>query len=286
MIVFQISLSDKDAAEYFKRIIIKRTSAKYVVGGKKVVGKIAIENLKSECLKDVVALMETLDEQTQRFVAMQRINEKYSNSIMLAVASKNYKLIIVLIKRIGVEGFESFLKEHDLLAQAILSGKDKFLESVLVAYSKMPVSLNKYIAMLPENAQKSLKKRSWGTNVLKLMYDHTDTFFIPRGQRKAKMHALVAHEADGCNDSGEDAENTMIQALEAVGFKVKHSPQKDLDTEDIISHMRDSIIRLKEQSSILVVCLSVYESRSGAPSISDRIQAVAKLLPSHVPKVS
>lgn len=259
-------------------MIIKGTPSKYVGGNNKGFNDVDTEGQR-ECRREVVAFMDTLDEQMQRDVVLTKINERFSDPIILSVESKNYKLFLVLINRLGLEGFENIMEKHGLLSKAIQSGRDKFLETILTAFSKMHVSLTHHIAMLPELAQHNLNNGSWDKNVIKLMYEHRLEFFIPRGQKKSKMHALVAY------DRLNSKTDSITCALKTAGFRVKSLSKKDWTTEKLQSRLRREVIKIKDQCSVLVLCVMVSDSSSCVRSVADVIQTAANVLPSYIPKV-
>ena len=190
-----------------------------------------------------------------------------------------------------------YVCKHNLIHIALesKSDKEKCLEAVLQAHFKnsLPIDLR----TLPDQSKRRLYDGSWSSEIIKRLYNQTDLFFILRGQKKAKMYALVYYNTFERRTplhttrakAKEEAEN-MVLGLQEGGFTV-FAPLVNWTNKVMLAHLRDSICQIKDKCSALVVCVTseggnsiLYDNNGMEGNINDILQ-ITEDLPHHLPVV-
>ena len=113
------------------------------------------------------------------------------------------------------------------------------------------------------------------------MYGEQDSYFIPRGQKKARMYALKVIVPSAINVDCSD----IADALPAAKFAVRKSKT--------LEGLQKTIRRVKDRCSLLMVWISTkYDPSTDLINFSsskgylDKILEEFKILPAHIPAVS
>ena len=156
-----------------------------------------------------------LDEKYQSDIISQIMKGKKMDSVQYALKNKLLKLFLALFAKVD---HKDYVSKHNLLYIALesKSDKEKCLEAVLRAYHQNSLSID--LRTLPAQSKQRLYDGSWSSEIIKCLYNQTDSFFIPRGQKKAKMYALVYYNTFERRtplhttraEAKEEAENMML----------------------------------------------------------------------------
>lgn len=226
---------------------------------------------------------------------LQRFNGKKHDAIQYALNNRNYKLFIALLTKVDVHGY--FEQHGDLLKLAIeaKNDKDKRLAAVLTAYFKFKIHLD--LRKLPERTYKKLYEESWSGDIIKLLYDNTATFFIPRGQDKAKMQAAIYYNQtftkskDWYRKEAQAESDSIREGLRDEGFTVP-SPIDDWTRQEMLKHLRAHVKEIGKNTSVLVICIMthgelgvLFDKQSEKMEINEILQTARAELPQHIPLV-
>ena len=236
-----------------------------------------------------------LDEKYQSDIISQIMKGKKMDSVQYALKNKLLKLFLALFAKVD---HKDYVSKHNLLYIALesKSDKEKCLEAVLRAYHQNSLSID--LRTLPAQSKQRLYDGSWSSEIIKCLYNQTDSFFIPRGQKKAKMYALVYYNTFERRtplhttraEAKEEAEN-MVLGLREGGFTV-FEPMVDWTYEELLVHLREKIQQHKDECSVLVICIMSHGGNGviyDKNSIKGEINGILKIteeLPNHLPVVS
>lgn len=238
-----------------------------------------------------------LDSNFQETLILVKLSPRKHNktdSIQYALINKCPKLFITLMDRIPKQR-AAYVAENNFLQQAIESAteNEKQLEAVLAVYHahKLPVD----IEGLPERTKQKLYDSSWSIEIVKRLYNKSNTFFIPREQKKAKMYALIYYNTfdtyHQTRVNAKEESECMMVALREAGFTV-FEPIIDWTNEELLLDLRQKIQGIKEECSVLFVCIMshgdkgvVYDKNSIKGEINEVLSEVHDL-PYHIPAVS
>lgn len=216
------------------------------------------------------------------------------DAIQYALNNKGYQLFIALLNK--VDANEYFKHHNNLLELAIESntGRNERVNAVLTAYEKFSIPMD--IHKLPEKTLQKLYDESWDGNIIKLLYNGTNSFFIPRGQRKAKMQSMIYFDA--CKTHGVNHAARKEAAVEAdylfkklkdAGFKVP-PPKADCTLTAFKEQLEGHLKSISRKTSVFVLCIMTHGD-IGAPlnknsltvDIKDMLRVVRRQLPQHIP---
>ena len=148
----------------------------------------AIENKSSvNSLAQLSKFLNNVPEKHHEVIILQKITKK-EDALQYALNKKCYKLFLVLINKIDAR---EYFQTNDLLQVAIESKDDKQVDTVLRAYERSEVRF--VLSALPDRTKGLLYDGNWNKDVIERLYPYTTSYFIPRGQNKAKMFSLTCY---------------------------------------------------------------------------------------------
>lgn len=221
-----------------------------------------------------------------------QIIEKKEDGLEYTLKGKCYRLFLVLLNKINAR---MYLSNSDLLQKAIESQDDTAVDVVLQGYERSDVNI--IIAALPEKTKRILYEGSWSKDVVERLYPHTSSYFIPRGQKKAKMIAILCYnkfEQETSNqsprDGAEEEAGYMTRGLRDCGFTVR-TPLVDWTFEELLQAVGQLIDSVKDECSVLVLCLMshgekgiLFDKDGNKGEINEVLKQLNKLK-SHIPVV-
>ena len=209
--------------------------------------KSAVVKVNGNQLTPVLKVLIRIPAEHHEETILQKI-EKRENGLMYALNRRCYKLFLVLMNKINAQ---DYLNRHELLEQAIESKDDKKLDTIVLAYERANVNIA--LPALPKRIKPLLYEGSWSQDVIARLYPHTTSYFIPRGQEKAKMFAFVCYTTFDREGARIEA-NVITKGLQECGFTVR-GPLIDWTFDELILYLREHIDEVKDQCSVIFVCL-------------------------------
>lgn len=254
-------------------------------------------NQTSEVTKVIKFLVDAdLDPTYQEGLICGALKRKREDALQYALRKQQYRLFLALFAKVNQW---AYVNRHNLLRQAIEAQKDKdrHLAAILLAYNqyKLPIDIN----TLPEPTKQKLYDGSWSLEIIKGLYNQTNSFFIPRGQGKAKMQALIYYNtftASGSTlprryDAEDEAEN-IDEGLREGGFTVRPI-LVDWAREEYLVHLQNNLKAIKTECSVLVMCIMshggnafVYDKNGVVVEINEIMNIIDSELANLIPVVS
>lgn len=207
------------------------------------------------------------------------------NCLQYAFNKKCYTLYLVMVKKIDAR---KYLTSYKLLEQAIQSRDDKQLQTILQAYHDADVLIS--LAKLSSKSMQELYEGSWNSDIVEKIYPHVSSYFIPRGQEKAKMYAYVCYITFDRNGAREEA-GYIIRAFHESGFTVRPALINWTFTE-LIDFLNQHISQDKDDCSVIFICImshggnGIIHDKDGNKGEVDDVQKVLTKLKPHIPAVS
>lgn len=235
-------------------------------------------------LTRVTKILEKVSEEHHESIILQKI-DKNEDALQYTLNGKCYRLFLVLIGKIDAR---RYLNTHDILQSSIESKDDKQLDAVLLAYERSEVRIT--LASLPENTKQMLFEGSWNKDVIERLFPHTTSYFIPRGQAKSKMFALVCYTTSDRNGAKEEA-GYITKGLKDCGFTIR-GPLIDWTFDQLTQYIRQHIDEIKEICSVFFLCLmshgdnGILYDKDGRGIKINKLLKTLDILKSHIPAVS
>lgn len=140
---------------------------------------------------------------------------------------------------------------------------NNLLADLLAVYDKNNIPLD--IQNLPSITRARLYANSWGVEVLNGLYDKSDTYFIPRGQNEAKMHALLCYNTFEKSSKKELQARTeaiqeskcIKQGFEDAGFTVL-PPTVDWTCKELLDGLSKSVESISRTTSVLFISIMTH----------------------------
>ena len=159
-------------------------------------------------------------------------------------------------------------------------GADNYYE-IVIHYYKLHCHerfhLREKIQQLPEGINRKLFEGSWTSEVILNLYGEQDSYFIPRGQKKARMYALKVIVPSAINV---DSSN-IADVLPAAKFALRKSKT--------LEGLKKTIRRVKDRCSLLMLWISTkYDPstdlvNSSSKGYLHKIFGEFKILPAQIP---
>lgn len=209
--------------------------------------------------------------------------EKGKDVIQLCIKKKHYKLLICFLSKLEPSDLQRYSQGQDyLLVKAIESDDDNFLSAIITSYKRVSLDIRESIRGLPEVTSEALLKGSWHSEVILNLFGELDSYFIPRGQKKAKMYAM--------NFLMPSSNNTTSINMETGLKTAKFTVRKPIETW---KKLKKSIEEVKEKCSLLVVWIStIHDTNKDTINTAsdqadiDKVLNEIGALPNHIPAVS
>lgn len=278
---------EKKVKEDFQRLVINCTKDSDFF---KVTGFLDMKELDPEDQQALIL-------QTLYFGRFSLKNNKW-DAIQYAFENKCPKLFMALMNRISKQRAAKHLADNRFLQRALetKSEKEKQLQATLAVYDehKLPIDIEEL--QLPEAIKHKLQNSSWSDETVKRLYDKTKTFFIPKGQRKSKMHALSYYNTFETSDHHEtrtEAEKEsghMMTALADEGF-TNHQPLIDWTHKELLEDLLEKKKNIKNECSVLFVCImshgekGILFDKNGFKGDINRVLKAMEDFPTHIPMV-
>ena len=279
-------MNDKEIKRHFEDLLVNKCK----------------KNLPTEVLK-VTKFLNDLDLDTDYQEALIRAPVKRKeDAIQYVLRKQQYKLFLALFAKVNQR---DYISKYNLLVQALKAktDKDRYLIAVLNGYHCYELPIN--VDQLPSELKQKLYEESWSSEIIKCLYNKTNSFFIPRGQDKAKMQALIYYNTfasynstmqrtqDACLPVRHDAtaEAECIEfGLKRGGFTVRRACT-EWTFEMMLVDMHENIKAFRDECCVLVVCIMshggnafIYD-RDGKKGMINTIMDVFRELPDYVPAV-
>lgn len=220
------------------------------------------------------------------------------NTIQHAFENKCLKLFMALMNRISQEQAGTLLAENRFVQRALepKSEKEKQLQAILAVYDEKELSIDIEELSLSEATKHKLQNSSWSDETVKRLYNKTKTFFIPRGQRKSKMHALSYYNTfetslhHSTRAEAEKESSCMMTALKEEGFTI-HQPLIDWTHKTLLEDLSEKMKSIKNECSVLFVCImshgdkGVLFDKDGFKVEINKVLNAMEGFPSHIPVV-
>ena len=219
--------------------------------------------------------------------------EIVTDSIQFALKHDCLKLFHALLIKVDAR---DYLNKFEILENTIMYNDDRMLEIVLKAYNKHEVRIS--LAGLSEEPRDVLFNSSWNMKIVELLYPYANSFFIPRGQEKAKMFAFVCYNTFNHPDSkhprrqgAKDEADCIIKGLRSCGFTIR-GPLVDWTFVQLLEHLGQLLSEVKDNCSVIFICLMshgdkgvLYDTDGKAGKINQVLEKL-EVLQSTTPVVS
>ena len=147
--------------------------------------------------------------------------------------------------------FSVALKLEDRISNLYFSANDdEQLLTVLSMYTEQNIKVS--MEQLKSEHRKYLYDSSWGISVIESLYPHINQFFIPRGQAKANMHALV------CYNSFQEGPHSQMRATMEADQTSKLQTSKGLQDNGFTLQKCCSAVDSLNATSTSISCLQSY----------------------------
>ena len=181
-----------------------------------------------------------------------------------------------------------YLRTNDLLQVAIESKDDKQVDTVLRAYERSEVRI--VLSALPNRTKSLLYGGNWNKDVIERLYPYTTSYFIPRGQNKAKMFSLTCYTTYDRKGAREEADY-ITKGLKHCGF-TNRGPLIDYDSDHLLNALSAPIDEIKDTCSMLFICImchgdiGILYDANDKPVKINKILSTLDKLHTHIPAVS
>lgn len=196
----------------------------------------------------VLKYLNSIDQQHHEATILLPI-EKRKDSVQFALDGSCTKLFILLLAKIDAK---VYLNSNKLLEKAICEGNETMVKAVLLAHERNDVEV--FLSTFNERTKRRLYDGSWSQAVIQKLYPHTSSFFIPRGQAKAKMMALVYYNTFEISENSRHEIQKITKGLVDYGFTVQ-KPLIDWTVERLKKELRCQLKEIEDQASLILICL-------------------------------
>ena len=250
-------------------------------------------------VKDILEEVGSTEDQKQIILATFKSKDKITkedvliDSIQLALTHECLKLFHALLIKVDAR---DYLNKFEILENTIMYNDDRMLEIVLRAYNKHEVRIS--LAGLSRESREVLFNSSWNMEIIQLLYQFDNSFFIPRGKEKAKINTFIRYNTFSRPGSkhprrqgAKDEADSIIKGLQSCGFTIR-MPLVDWKFDRLLGYLRQHITDVKDNCSVIFICLMshgdkgiLYDADGSEGKINQVLEELA-VLKSTTPVVS